>query len=83
MEIRCLPPGFSTIIKGFTHSASPLTGSTMSGLRILCSSNLSLSSKAIGVFLAGGYDRCYILIDNNVMDFRECACFTKAILTLV
>ena len=29
-------------------------------------------------FFLQGYDRCYILIDSNVVDFRECAYFTKA-----
>ena len=34
-------------------------------------------------FPCGGYDRCYILIDSNVVDFRECAYFTKVIFILV
>ena len=51
-QIQSLPFDFPTVIKGFTHLAGSLTGSTMSSLCILPNSNFSVFNKVIGIFLA-------------------------------
>ena len=48
-------------------------------IRILSNSCFSLSGTAIGIFLVGVTTGSYVLIDSNVVDFRECDYFTESL----